>query len=246
MSLRCLVVLLLSLQFNAAQAFTIPEDSLVRIAIKESLQKKGISLSCLAPLADEPAKIEMNIAFKDTITLGKQVYVLVISVTKTGGLHGHVFGCVNYFFLKDVNNRWEVTAEIFYQESSPIGDDPSYQIVNIGKNRKALLSVFQSTGNSHFEKKTFVQEITLERLTPLLTVDSEYDNSAWRTSEEKGKECEAVRIIQEFEIVKSDQAWYDIMVKESRYGFQKDCETTFLIEATDIVYVYSEGEYVLK
>lgn len=242
----CLLVMVLSQLGGLARALTIPEDSVVRIAVQESLQKKGISLSCMAPLADEPAKIEMSIAFKDTITLDKQVYVLAISSTKTGSLHGHVLGCVNYFFLKDVNNRWEVTSGIVSQKSSPIGDDPSYQIVNIGKNRKALLSVFQSTGNSHFEKKTFVQEITLEKLTPLLTIDSEYDNSAWKTSEEGGKDCEAVRITQEFEIIKSDQAWYDVMVKESRYGFQKDCETTFLIEATDIVYVYREGEYVLK
>jgi len=191
----------------------------------------------------DPSIDAISISFKDTVTLNGFHYVLVICDTKNGYQHGHTFGCTNYFFLTSFKNTWFVKYSILHSEPDPLGDNPAYEIVAIGKDKRALVSYFESTGNHHYEKSLALYYIQEGTLTPVFYLDSEYSNVAWKLPESVEDPCNGYREVEEYVIVPSNQQWYDIHVKKSSYNYGAGCEEEILKQQIESTYRYINTKY---
>jgi hypothetical protein len=178
--------------------------------------------------------------------LANQNLLLCIIEAPVFDQHGHRWGYRNLFFLKEEKNELHQVAAIRDEEDQLIGDQPEYDIVEIGKNNVALVSTFLSAGNRHLEKSKTLFLLDLGKLTPLITIDLEYDNSTWNTPQDENSSCEAYSYKCDFKVLKTDKNWYDIQVHRVGYEFSKGCKERLVKSESDRVLIFDKGKYVEK
>lgn len=224
----------------------IPTDSSIQSILKEHCKTNDIDVYCSNMYDDRKIDFIFPILFKDTATLGKQKYLIVISSIENGSMHGHTFGCKNYFFLRNNASTWSVKNQIIETEPQPILDQVEYDIIKIGKEKVALKSVFQSTGNQHYERNMSLSELNSCGLKHIFYLTLEYNNLAWKLPPTSENECNASKIIKTFNIIPSDKEWYDINIIIEKYTYDKGCESEILQSQKKEIYSFTKGKYIKK
>jgi len=184
-----------------------------------------------------------RIVFKERTCINKRNLILTILEANNSFQHGHQFGYRDYYFIEQFENRIEIIDSIISYDEIPIGDKSNFEIADIGKQKKVLISNFQSTGNDHFEKKLNLYLLEIGKITFLLTIHSEYDNSTWNTPDLENEICEAQKYQENFEIEKNDTDWFNIRIHRTDYKFTNGCKESFIMSEFDKVYSYVNGQY---
>ncbi len=188
--------------------------------------------------------VTYSIVFKHMIDLNNQSVLFVIIEAPNSTQTGHQFGYRNFYFLDSIDGIFSCIDSIVSDSEIPIGDNSQFEITDIGTNKKALVSSFQSTGNNHFEHTKYFDLIEIGHLSSLFSVDIEYDNSTWKIPEKKRDKCAAERYENSYEIVKGDQEWFDIKVHNVEYTYSRGCLKRYVKSTSDKVFVYLNGEYI--
>ncbi len=245
--MKKLLLQIVFLAFGQAWAQQVPPDSVVLKCIFGRLEKDKASASrMMLNASDELERFTFKIVYKKKVRLGGDEFLFVVTEAPGRYLHGHQLGYTANYFLRTGRERWLVTDSIISDGELPLGDDTEYDIVQIGKNKMALLSTFQSTGNEHFEKTLAINLLEKGRITRLFSIDSEYDNAMWKMDEKNATKCTASKFSNTFEVIQSDKEWYDIKSHRIKYGFKKDCSESFVETESDTYYVHQNGRYAAK
>lgn len=242
--MRYLTTVLSLLSCHSLFSQQLPSDSLIQLKLFE---KTGFTKTNYSNYEGDTVRQETavyEIVFKDTFTLETQRMLLTILEARTFSQHGHQLGTRDFYFFNYHENEIVLSDSVKSDGQVPIGDVSEFKIVEIGKNKKGLVITFQSTGNRHFQKTESIYLIKKGILQYLLSVQAEYDNSAWKTPESKDENCDADRYTQTYEVIKSNKEFYDIRVRRTNYKFTNDCEDSSIDSETDKVYVYSNGKYL--
>ena len=225
----------------------LPADSLILKCIFGKTDKDGKTYTCPYDGNENIYSYEKSlvyrISFKTAVTLDNKDLILTIAEAPYGTQHGHQFGIWNIYFFKSSANGLVLVDSIKSDGPEPIGDKSEFEIVDIGKNRKAIIFTFQSTGNQHFENTKYVDLLTIHQLKYLMTINSEYDNSVWKMPDSDTAKCSAEKFRESFEILKSDKEWYDIRVHRVDYKFTAGCQNSVIASESEKVYVYTDGKY---
>lgn len=240
----------LLLCFLHASGQNIPSDSLILSKIYGSADPLGKTYSRELE-EDEKAfarfdKVVYRVVYKQELELEEQRIILVIIEAPNFGQHGHQLGYLEFYFLKEKEGGLEIVASILSDGEVPIGDDGGFKILDIGPDKKALISIFESTGNQHYEKTSGISLLSLGELRHLLTINSEYDNSLWKIPDSEDEPCEARSFEEQYEVMENESEWYDIRVHRTEYGFTEGCEERFLKSESEKVYSYIDGEYRVR
>lgn len=188
--------------------------------------------------------ITFRVAYKTKVNLKNKDIFFVATKAVTGGLYGHDWGYEDFYFFEQIEDDLTLIDSIVSESCNLIGDFDNYSIIEIGANKKALILSFQSSGNRHLECRKGFFLLDIGKLTFLLGIDIEYDNSAWKIPENENDDCEATKYKKEYEIIKSNKEWYDIKFHHTEYGFKKGCKNEYIIQEEDLLYIYKDGEYV--
>ena len=184
------------------------------------------------------------ITYKSFVEIEQKNYVLVVSTVENGRIHGHTFGCRSLFILQKAAASYKVVNHEIVNDPQPIMDQLSYEIVEIGRGKYALLSIFQSTGNHHYEKNMSLLYIKKHGFDYLLNLPLEYDNAAWNAPQSTEDSCNARKMTQAFEIIKTEKTWYDITVIHRKYSYTQNCEEAELLDETNRLYRFVNDEYI--
>lgn len=244
--MKYILFALLSLSYIDSFSQNIPSDSTILQNIFGKTAKGGNTFSRDSvdlEIYSYQDSVVYSVVFKSEVNLDNNNLILVVVVAPYGTQHGHQFGYQDLYFLKVVEGKIDIVDSIKSERVGPIGDQSVFEIVDIGKNKKAIISTFQSTGNQHFENTKHIQLLELNKLTYLFSINAEYDNSCCKTAETDTDSCEAERYEETYEIVKSDLEWYDIKVHHIDFGFTNGCKDSFVKSETDKEYIYIEEKY---
>jgi hypothetical protein len=247
--MKNILITLLLLSYIDSFGQELPSDSYILKKIYGKTDKGGRTYSCKYTGEDIYSyqdSVVYRIVFKNKINLNNKNLILAILEAPYGTQHGHQFGYQDLYFLTTDGSTAELVDSIKSDGVGPLGDASIYEIVDIGKNKKALISTFQSTGNHHYENTKSIQLLELDKLTFLLSIDAEYDNSAWKIPESENDDCEAERYKETFEIFNNNSEWYDIKVHRTEYGFTKGCKDSFITLESDKQFKYLNGKYIEK
>jgi hypothetical protein len=190
--------------------------------------------------------ITYSIVYKNYINLKSQKLILAIIKAPYGYQHGHQLGYQNIYFLKFSKGKITLIDSIISDGIEPIGESSEIDIIDIGKNKKALITTFQSSGNLHLEVTKSINFLESNKLTYLLSINTLYDNSAWTSPETEESDCEAERYEENFEIIKTNSEWHTIKVNHTEYRFTKGCIEDFVTSKNDIEYTFQDGTYKVK
>lgn len=187
--------------------------------------------------------ITFSIAFQAIVHIENKPFLLVITEAPDSYQQGSSYGYKAFYFFKENEKGFSIVDSIVSDEQEPLGNVSNYQIVDIGKNKEALVSTFQNS-HGYFTQVESLYYITLGALTHLVSITDEYDNSDWNTPETEDDECNAEKSSGSFEIIRDNKDWYDIKVNETEYGFTKGCQESYVKKETESVYSYNGQEYV--
>lgn len=217
-----LFLLVTAITFGNTQDF--PSDSLLLTTIYGKVDKS------------------FEVSFKARIALNNQNLLFIITTAPSFNLHGHQFGFRGFYFIQE-KPKLKLVKSIVSSDELPIGDINESEIIDIGKGKIALVSTFGSTGNNHFESDKSIYLLEYGKITHLLTIDTGYDNSAWKIPEDKNSECEAEAFESNFKIRKSKKEWFDIDVYRTEFAFSKGCTDRYVKTEQILSYSYSNGKY---
>jgi hypothetical protein len=246
--MKNILIALILLSYIDSFGQEITSDTYILKKIYGTTDKEGKTYSCKYKGDEEiysyQDSVVYRIVFKTKINLNNNNLILAILEAPYGTQHGHQPGYQDLYFLKVAGGKAELVDSIKSDGIGPIGDTSIYDIVDIGKNKKALISTFQSTGNHHFENTKSIQLLELNQLTYLLSINAEYDNSAWKITESEDDDCHAERYLETFEILNNNSEWYNIRVHRIEFGFTKGCKDSFITLESDKEYKYMNGKYI--
>jgi hypothetical protein len=226
----------------------LPSDSIILKEVLGKTDKGGLTYS--RPFdkekeeefnADE-GEIVWKIVFKDNVYLQSQDFLFVIIEGEDFTQHGHQFGYRNMYFFNQINGKIKLVDSITGDDEIGLGDNNSYEIVDIGKEKKALIIQFGSSGNQHYESSRSINLLEVGNLTYILSTKS-YDNSVWKMPEVDEEDCQASKYDEDYEIIKNEKEWYDIKIHHMDYGFTKGCKESFVKLESDKIYIYTDGKY---
>ncbi len=248
--MRNILIALILLRFLDSFGQEMPSDSYILKKIYGTTDNGGKTYSCKYK-GDEDIysyqdSVVYRIVFKSKINLNNSNYILAILEAPYGTQHGHQFGYQDLYFFKTVGDNAILVDSIKSEGVGPIGEASTFEVVDIGKNKKALITTFQSTGNNHFENTKSIQLLELNKLTYLRSINTEYDNSGWKIPESENDDCEAERYLETFEIFDNNSEWYDLKVHRIEYGFTKGCKDSFISLESDKEYKYIDGKYIVN
>ncbi len=186
------------------------------------------------------------VVYKKEVKIGGKSYLLNIAEARNSNLHGHQLGFTDFCFLKKNGTKWETASLIVSKEEMPVGDIREYDVVEIGLNKQALVSTFQSTGNNHFERNITLSSLTLSAMPFLLQVDLEYSNEGFIAEGDTTVECEIRESSCEYEILKSAKEWFDVKVHKTVYTYNKGCFDRYVLSEEDILYIHDGKKYVQR
>jgi|GEM_PF-2472618 hypothetical protein len=200
-------------------------------------------------------KITYKIVFKSPVVLQGQFFLLVVTEAPNSSLDEEQFGYRDIlFFQQTTKGHLQLIKSIIAADEMPIGDEylwnegndnndeSLFSIVDIGKNKKALISTFTTSGNQHIEDTKNIELLELGKLTFLCTIRYRYDNAAYVAQDDSV--CVAEKSSSDFDIIKSDKEWFDIKVHFTAYGYKKGCAETFIKKKSVTLYSYKNGDYV--
>lgn len=246
--MRIVLLFCLLLHFYKSPGQTVPPDHVILKKIYGKVDKSNNSYT--RPGSEEQDgegrynPITYKVAYSAIVHLRNSDILFIITKAETAMLHGHVMGYEDYYFFKQKGNDYSLIGSVKSDSDNFIGDENDYTIIEIGKGKKALISTFLSTGNHHLEVDKNFYLLDIGKLTPLLTLDLEYSNEGWKVPENATDDCEAEKFEDTFEIVKSNNEWYDIKVHHVEYGFTKGCEESYVAKETDLIYRYKNDKYI--
>lgn len=243
--MKNMLIILLLLSYFVSFAQEIPSDSLIIKTIYGKTDINGNSYTCEYLGKDMVYSYEdslvFRVVFKSKVNLNNTDYILAILRAPYGTHHGHQFGYKDLYFLKTIQGKLELVDSI-KSEFGLIGDDSKFDIIDIGKNKKALVSKFCSTGNQHYFYSESINLLNLNQLKHLLLVKN-YSNLAWNLPDSENDDCNAQSYVETFEIINNNSDWYDIKVHRIEYGYTKGCKDEFITLETYKTYKYINGEY---
>lgn len=226
----------------------IPSDSIIFCKVFGKTDKCGITYSCKydGESVFGYDDVVYRVGFVKKVKIDNKDLILTILEAPYGLQHGHQLGYQNIYFLKSLPNDFVILDSIKSEGLIPIGDERDYEIVNIGKNRQALIFTFQSSGNSHFEKTKIINLLELNKITELFTINLEYDNSEWNVPDSESDDCKAERYEESYYIIPNEKDWHDIKIHPIDYKFSKGCQDYFISSEKDMVYTFFNGKYIEK
>jgi hypothetical protein len=188
--------------------------------------------------------ITYRIKHKEIVNLNDKELLLLITEAPFIYQHGHVLGYMDIHYLEKINNDWKLINSIISEK--PLGDESNYEILIIGINKLALTSIFQSSGNRHFEKTISFYYLQLSESNLLFKMTLEYDNLISKQPDSETAECEAEKHQSSFEIIESENEWFDIKENRTNYILSKGCENEKVESEYEILYSYDRGKYIEK
>jgi len=188
--------------------------------------------------------ISYRIKHKEIISLNDKELLLLVTEAPFIYQHGHVLGYMDIHYLQRNENDWKLINSIISE--APLGDDSNYEIVNIGINKLALTSNFQSSGNRYFEKTISFYYLQPSESKLLLEITLEYDNRISKQPDSETAECEAEKHQSSFEIIESENEWFNIKEKQTHYVFSVGCENETVESEFELLYSYESGRYIEK
>jgi len=248
--MRSILFLLTLILSYAALGQDIPSDSLILKKVFGTTDKNGKTYSYKSDsetnISSYQDSVVFRVVFKSSINIDNKNLIMAILDAPYGTQHGHQFGYRNIYFFESTKRGLDTVNSIKSERIIPIGDISEFEIVDIGKNKKGLISTFQSTGNHHFENTKEITLLGLTNLTPLLSITVEYDNSFCKPTETENDSCEAERYENTFEIIKTNSEWYNIRIHRKDYKFTKGCRENFITAEYDKEYIFIDEKYIEK
>jgi hypothetical protein len=239
------VLILLSQMDSFGQK--LPSDSSILGKIFLNTDKGGKTYSCQYSGEETYSYQDIlvyKIVFKTKVFLNNNSLILAIIEAPYGNQHGHQLGYRDLYFFKVVGEKIVLIDSIISDGLIPIGDESIFDIKDIGLNKKALISTFQSTGNQHFENTKIIDLLELNKLTYLFSISSEYDNSSWVITENENDSCRAERFEEVYEIVKTNTEWYNIKVNHKDFRYTNGCKEYYMTIDTNNEYMYFNKQYI--
>ena len=188
--------------------------------------------------------VTYSVVFKQETDLENQKIWVVIVEAPNSNQHGHSLGYMDLYFFKNTSKGFVLIDSLVSESEEPLGDISDYSIIDIGKGKKALISTFQSTGNHHLENTKTVCHLGIGTLTYLFTIDTEYDNSAWKIPQNETDDCEAEKYTETFEVVKSEKRWFDVKVTHTDFQFTKGCKEEKISAQRSFTLVHDGNKYM--
>lgn len=245
--MKNIITLILIINCLGIYAKEIPSDSLIIKNIFGKTDNGGKSFS--RPFNEAKNEgictyedcIVWKIVFKDKVKLQNQDLIFSIIEAKDLTQHGHQFGYRSMYFFKQIDNKLILKDSIISDGEILLGDNKGYEIVDIGKDKKALVILFGSSGNQHFEGSDDIYLLEIGKSTFLIST-SRY--SKMTDSGEYG--CKIIRYDEEYEIIKSDKEWYDIKINHIDFGYKNGCEEEYIEKKIERLYSFQNGKYIEK
>jgi len=238
------------LTYNVSYGQDIPSDSIILRKIFGKTDKNGITYSYKYDgeinIFSYQDSVVYRVVFRSKITLDNRNLIITILEAPYGTQHGHQFGFQDIYLFESIKGQLETVNSFKTEDIYPIGDVSEFEIVEIGKNKNALISTFQSTGNHHFQNTKDFTLIELNGIKSLFSLTIGYDNSFCKPAESENDSCEAKRFEKTYEILKANSEWYNIKVHHKEFGFTKGCRESFIKEEYDEEYIFNDGKYVEK
>jgi hypothetical protein len=188
-------------------------------------------------------KIKYHVSYKINVTVNNRNLLLVIADAIIMYQHGHSWGYRNYYYLENSNDSLKLIKSIVDGEETLIGDLDDFEILEIGKNKKALRSTFSSSGNWHYELAYSFYHVSLDEISFLFGFEMEYSNEAWNLAKSEDAPCFAESRKSTYEIIKSNKEWYDVKVREETYSFSNGCKGKILESKKNTLYTFDGTEY---
>lgn len=125
-------------------------------------------------------------------------------------------------------------------------DINGFDIIEIGENKKALISKYSHAGNSHEAQAYNLFHLSLNSLKYLGVVDLSYSNWQWNGLDVPEKApCDRVKEYElSFEVVKNNKAWYDIKQLKKNYKFTRGCKNKYVDSREKLLYKFNGKKYV--
>ncbi|UZR94262.1 hypothetical protein [Chondrinema litorale] len=225
---------ILILFFYESYSQDIQQDSLL---LKKIFERNDVTTTDLT----DPETYQL--VFNEFVDIDNQSLFIAIIDIPVSQIFGHTIGYRNYYFFEQVNDDFIIIDAIVSDGDVPIGDNSEFEIIDIGKDKQAITSTFESTGNHHYEKKTTISSLQIGGVKPLIVINSAYDNSTWNMPDSETDVCKAESYEERFEIVKNKLDWYDIKVMRREYIFTEGCNEKVLKKETVKVYHFNNGVY---
>lgn len=225
-----------------------PSDSLLLKTIFGTCDRDGKGYTRDYITEDEKSahhdNLTYSIIYKKFMNIQNQNVLLVI-------LEAPIFytnsksGYIDYYYFKKRKNQWRITKSFIDYEFHSLSDDYDFELVDIGKNKKALKSQILGTGQQHLSINIELNYFLLDSVKLLLRFESVYDDVAWKGNDvPENKDCEAVGFRCSYNINKNDNEWFDINVHKFNYTFSKGCKEEIINSEQKINYRYNGIEYI--
>lgn len=191
-------------------------------------------------------KVQFSVSYTKQLVLeGKQV-LLVVCQAPVGRLHYHNFYTMGYYLFEISQGRWRLFKRFGEDKESMDDDVNGFDIIEIGKNKKALVSKYNHAGNGHMAQAYNLRHLSLDSLKYLGSMDLFYSNWQWNGLDVPEKApCDRVEEYQlSFEVVKSDKVWYDIKQLKKNYNFTRGCKNKYVDSREKLLYKFNGKAYV--
>lgn len=242
-------ILLLCSLFVYAKEDELPSDSLILLSIFNEVDSSGNFYKMENPEYMGQSWVQENISFyvlyKYWIEVNHQKKLFVSTSAYTNSLHGHQMGIKNNYYLLQSEEGLEVDMQPEEDSYSVVGEI-SDSIIQIGMNKKALVSYYFSDGNRHFESGITIYLFEEDKLTPVFRTDLLYDN-AHRIDGLRFGECMFSTWKAKYSILNNNQEYFDIQLTKSTSSYDpKTCEDLNQPTSTSTVYKWNGEKYILQ
>lgn len=189
-----------------------------------------------------------KIVFKQVIKLHTKEFLLVCTAAPTSAEHHHQLGYWESHAFKRIQGQWvkDLTWHTDTHKIRVLGDDTlRYKVVNIGKNKKALIETWESRGKLHYQKNIEILELSLHQIKEQGRIQIGFSNLDWEGPTEQG-DCIAETVESSYEIVPGPKEWFDIKLHSSSYTYGNDCKGLILNELKDVLWAHTDQGYIIK
>jgi len=225
----------------------IPADSAI---IKKIVEEKEIQRKLnLNYIEGEDANqyydsITYVISFKERVLVEDQQLLLVICDEPIFTQSGNTWWYRNFYYFNEDGRSLKIIKPQEDGEETLIGDVNEFLVVEIGKNKKALISTFLSRENSQTEKNIIFYYLSKDSITYLFSIDIEFSNETLKKDLAVEDDNIATSFESTYQIIKSDKEWFDVKVHKVNYGFTNGYKKRFVESEEDIMYSYNGLKYI--
>ena len=190
--------------------------------------------------------VKFSVTFKKQFTLDQKPRLLVICQALVGRLHFHTFILIRYYYFEPKNGQWKLSRRFGENADSWVDDTHVFKLMETGKNKTALVSIYNHAGNSHMAEAYTLHHLAKDSIRRLGRFELSYSNKGWVGIETPAKQaCTATSYSSTFEVLRSDKEWYDIKVLKKHFRYTRGCKNAYVDSREKLLYRFNGKEYIV-